>query len=175
VASGMSCAPALPIDWALLLLEIITTVLIPRFGKLHGLAKTKRFRAARLDLAAAMLEDHIYCAYLREAVFMYAAADPMTLVTVLQPGRRGVGKLGPTDPWWEKVSFHRSLWDFKRKEQRRLAPEPSDDVASEPADTEVLAGPEPRRTAIQLVPRHGPPPSWLLDVEEAPVAAARVA
>jgi hypothetical protein len=175
VASEMTCAPALPIDWALLLLEIITTVLIPRFGKLHGLAKTRRFRAARLDLAAAMLEDQIYCDYLREAVFMYAAADPMTLVTVLQPGRRSVGKLGPADRWWDEVSFHRSLWDFKRKEQRRLAPEPSDDVASQPVDTEVLAEPEPRRAAIQLVPRHGPPPSWLLIEEQAPVAAARFA
>lgn len=175
VVDRRTCAPALPIDWALLLLEIITTVLIPRFGDLHGLAEAKRFRAARRGFAASMLEDHVYRDYLRETVFMYAAADPMTLVTVLQPGRRSVGKLGPADPWWEEVSFHRSLWDFKREEQEHPAQEPSDDVATQPVDTEMLAEPEPRRAALHLVPRHGPPPSWLLVEEEAPVAAARVA
>lgn len=119
VASDAGSAVAPPIDWTLMLCEFIAGVVIPTFGERHGLLSSRRFHAARDALTASMLEDRTYRDYLRDAVFMYASADPMTLVSTLRPGRLDEWALCRYAACWSDLCFHRSLWDFRRAARDR--------------------------------------------------------
>lgn len=121
VSGEAGTAAAVAIDWTLVLCEFIAGVLLPIFGALHGLDNSKRFHAARDALTATMLEDQTYRDYLRDAVFMYASADPMTLVSALRPGRLEEWKLCRNEWCWSQLCFHQSLWNFLRKQQCRNA------------------------------------------------------
>ena len=104
---------ALPIDWTLVLCEVIAGVVIPMFSEQHGLNGLAKFHAARHALMASMLEDRTYRDYLRDAVFTYATSDPMTLVSTLRPGRLREWRHSRFDPDLSELSFHPSLWDIK--------------------------------------------------------------
>lgn len=119
VTGDLDSAAAAPIDWTLVLCEFISGVLIPRFGERHGLGDSKPFLAARDALTASMLEDRTYRDYLRDVVFMYASADPMTLVSTLRPGRLDEWALCRYEGCWGELCFHQSLWDLKRTAQER--------------------------------------------------------
>lgn len=121
VTGDAGSAAAVPIDWTLVLCEFIAGVLIPIFSERHGLDSSQRFHAARDALTASMLEDRNYRDYLRDAVFMYASSDPMTLVSTLRPGRLDEWSLSRFEYRWSELSFHRSLWDFRRGEECRNA------------------------------------------------------
>ena len=166
ISGNTGCDRALSIVWLLVLYEFINGVVIPIFIDESGLGWSKRFRTVRDQLTANMLEDCQYRDYLRDAVFMYAAADAMTLVSTLRPGR--------FDEWcacrnawcWTQLCFHQSLWDFKlaveqRKVNGRLQAKMMrtiGDLASEKA--------QPPSAAHQASRQFGPPPSWLTDNAE---------
>jgi hypothetical protein len=160
---GTGGTQELPIDWTLLLLEFITEVLIPRFGKLHGLAGVKRFRTARYTLTVSMLEDVHYRDYLRDALFMQASADPLKLVAALRPGRHAEWRSSRFDPCWDEVSFHHSLWDLKRAEDLWAAQRTAANSTPPMGVSAGVATSEVHRTSLHLVSRQGPPPSWLVD------------
>lgn len=107
-------ARAISIDWTLLLFEFVGEVLIPRFGERHGLSSQRLLGMARAELTASILEDSVYRDYLRDAVFMYASADPMTLVSKLRPGMLNAWRLCRHETCWDELSFHQSLWNFKQ-------------------------------------------------------------
>lgn len=114
VTGDAGSAVAVPIDWTLMLLEFIAGVLIPRFGERHGLDSSKRFHSARDALTASIFEDQTYRDYLRDAVFMYASADPVSLVSTMRAGMLGEWTLCPDEAYWNELCFHQSLREFKR-------------------------------------------------------------
>ena len=121
VVDNVGCGRELPIDWALILCEFISAVVIPNFSEEQGLQWSKRYQSAFDEMTASMLEDHQYRDYLRDEVFMHASADPMTLVNTLRPGGLDEWRLRRGAWFWTQLCFHQCLWDFKLATDERVA------------------------------------------------------
>ena len=120
-ADNVGCGRELPIDWALILCEFISAVVLPNFSEEQGLQWSKRYQSAFDGMTASMLEDHQYRDYLRDEVFMHASADPMTLVNTLRPGGLDEWRLRRGAWCWTQLCFHQCLWDFKLATDERTA------------------------------------------------------
>lgn len=111
----------LPIDWALLLEAFLSKVMLPRFVRLRGMSGFDAEGQRRDELIAAMLEDCLYRDYIRDTLFLHAAADPMSLLESLRPDQDAQSLRARFDPCWRELSFHKSLWSAKQRVQRDTA------------------------------------------------------
>ena len=105
------------LDWTLLLIEFIKFVLIPAFMNHLNWEDQSVDDRHMQNLVAQMLMDGNYRQILREAVFLHAAKDPMTMRKALLPGNRLELIQQFFKDSTEDVPFHQSLWDFQRARQ----------------------------------------------------------
>ena len=111
----------LPIDWALLLEEFLSKVMLPRFTRVRGMSGFDIDGTKGDELVAAMLEDLQYRDYVRDTLFLHAAAKPTTLLNSLRPGQDAQTLRARFDPCWRELSFHKSLWRAKQNVQSGTA------------------------------------------------------
>ena len=105
----------LPIDWAFLLVEFLEHVLIPEFLRHTGAENHAALPQSFSNLISTMLLDDRYRRILREAVFLHAAKDPMTMRRVLSPGNSVIDIVRSFHDCTDDIPFHECLWALHRE------------------------------------------------------------
>jgi TniQ len=148
---------SLPIDWALFLKDFFAEVMLPRFERLKEMVAFDADGTRHDELVAAMLEDVRYRDYVRDVLFLHAAADPMTLLEALRPGQDAPALRTRFKPCWRELSFHRSLWIAQQKARRRVASRAVRRLVRAGALRAACREPMPRSAPLES----GPPAAWL--------------
>lgn len=105
------------LDWTLLLIEFIKFVLVPAFlNHLHW-DDLKIVDYQLYKLVSVMLMDDNYREILREAIFLHAAKEPMTMRLALSPGNKPILIQQFYSGCTEDIPFHASLWKLHRSMQ----------------------------------------------------------
>ncbi|MCW2313711.1 TniQ family protein [Rhodoferax antarcticus] len=101
----------LTLDWTLLLIEFIIFVLIPAFWIEVEMPDIKLDDLQVQTMIVKMLEDNNYRRILREAIFLHAANDPMTMNKALTPGNGAELIHQYYYGCIEGIPFHACLWE----------------------------------------------------------------
>lgn len=104
-----------PLDWAILLIEFIGHVLVPNFLRHIGEEDYVILPHTFRHLISTMLLDSRYRGILRQAVFLHAAKDPLTMRLALSPGNTPADIARNFDGCTDDIPFHQCLWEFQRK------------------------------------------------------------
>lgn len=106
-----------PLNWTLLFIEFIKFVLVPAFlNHLHW-DEIVIDEHQLQKLVTGMLIDDNYQKILREAIFLHAAKEPMSMRLALSPGNKPILMKQFYDGCMEDIPFHASLWKFHQSLQ----------------------------------------------------------